>query len=232
MFNYILQDLERIIGTISWDIVTPPQAIIAVGVVVVMGLVLRWRRWYNNRPLKVILAGIEKKEEERKRVVVEKRARPRKRKPWLHRKTSEKQETPDEPPARVEHYAHICEHTTYLVDTVSAYGSKKEVTLDPEHLAYCHRCLEGMAIPCAWCGKAIFIDDDVTLYECQKNDLPPYQEGMKSYHSTDTTITLVGCTRLSCNDTGADAVARWVTTQDNKGRVLLYDDESSSGLLL
>ncbi len=66
-----------------------------------------------------------------------------------------------------------CGHKTLKKDKVTAFGESCETTIPISNgnTAYCHRCLEKMAIRCAWCGKAIFIGDPVTLYSPKDEDL-------------------------------------------------------------
>lgn len=97
-----------------------------------------------------------------------------------------------------------CGHKTLIRDKVTAFGRSTVTTLPVENgkTPYCHRCLEKMAIRCAWCGEPIFVGDPVTLYIPNKDTkLPDYavhfEEGV------------VGCLSIHCADTGADRAGFW-----------------------
>jgi hypothetical protein len=103
-----------------------------------------------------------------------------------------------------------CGHTTRLKGKLKAFGEKctlkmpknKDGTVD-----YCLDCLAEMTTKCAWCGKAIFIGDPVTLYTPKD---PNYQPPEKEYsiYSRDP-LRLVGCLRMSCGDSGMDRAGFW-----------------------
>lgn len=74
---------------------------------------------------------------------------------------------------------------------------------------YCIDCISDMTIKCAWCGKPIFVGDQVTLYSPADPDheMPDYaiehKGGTKSKQ-------YVGCLRWECAETGADICGIWV----------------------
>ncbi len=101
-----------------------------------------------------------------------------------------------------------CGHSAYITDTVHAFGEQTTTTVPviDGKIEYCHRCLEKMAIRCAWCGKAIFIGDPITLYSpVDKNRMiPDYAVLYNKEH-----LSYVGCLRWDCADTGADMMGFW-----------------------
>ena len=100
-----------------------------------------------------------------------------------------------------------CGHSTFVTDEVFAFGCIATTKLPIKNYVtnYCHRCLETMAIQCAWCGKAIFIGDPVTLYTPTKDfSVPTYAVT----YSTDP-FRLVGCLRDDCVSTIADRKGFW-----------------------
>jgi hypothetical protein len=101
-----------------------------------------------------------------------------------------------------------CGHKTKKKDRVRAHNGSTITTLPIKNkkTPYCHRCIEKMAIRCAWCGKVIFIGDPVTLYTkidgCQ---IPKHAVFYKQ-----NPIQLVGCLRWGCAETGADRAGFWM----------------------
>lgn len=67
--------------------------------------------------------------------------------------------------------AAACGHEARMKDRISAFGESCEskILIVDGKIEYCHRCLEKMAIKCAWCGKVIFVGMPITLY-CAKED--------------------------------------------------------------
>ncbi|PID52240.1 MAG: hypothetical protein CR972_03075 [Candidatus Moraniibacteriota bacterium] len=101
-----------------------------------------------------------------------------------------------------------CGHKTLKKDNVTAFGESCEIAIPISNgkTAYCHRCLEKMAIRCAWCGKVIFIGDPITLYSPRGEGLkmPDYAVLYNEEHSS-----YVGCLRWDCAETGADRAGFW-----------------------
>ena len=102
-----------------------------------------------------------------------------------------------------------CGHETKLKDEVVAFG-ETTITMIKSHedgtVDYCHKCLEKMAIQCAWCGKPIFIGDLITLYSpAGKFEVPNY-----AVKYNENPLQFVGCPRSNCADTGADYFGRWL----------------------
>lgn len=98
-----------------------------------------------------------------------------------------------------------CGHETLITDQVTAFGKTTTTTIPVKNgkTPYCHRCLEKMAIQCAWCDNPIFIGDPVTLYE-PKKDNPRLKP-----HATWIGNAVVGCLSIHCADTGADRAGFW-----------------------
>jgi hypothetical protein len=106
-------------------------------------------------------------------------------------------------------YLARCGHKTKKKDKVTAFGETitTEVPLVDGKIEYCHKCLEKMAIRCAWCGKPIFIGDPVTLYSLTNGT----KEMPKHAVCHDKKLNqYVGCLRCDCADTGADRAGFWV----------------------
>lgn len=61
--------------------------------------------------------------------------------------------------------ATICGHKTKAIDTLEAFGRRKEfrLPLKDGKTSYCHSCLSKMAIRCAVCGGAIHMGDMVAI---------------------------------------------------------------------
>lgn len=102
-----------------------------------------------------------------------------------------------------------CGHETKKKDKVTAFGENTETHLSAQggKIPYCHRCLEKMAIKCAWCGHVIFIGDPITLYTPSNKDFKV--PGHAIIHNKDP-LQLVGCLRWDCAETGADRAGFWV----------------------
>lgn len=111
-----------------------------------------------------------------------------------------------------------CGHKTKIKDVVESFGEKikTEIKLKKGGIVdYCHKCLEKMAIQCAWCGKPIFIGDYVTLYSpVDKSKLSEY-----AVIFNNELMQVVGCARETCADTGADYAGIWVSWEDGTGKV-------------
>ncbi|MFZ2072640.1 MAG: hypothetical protein WAV10_03100 [Minisyncoccia bacterium] len=106
-------------------------------------------------------------------------------------------------------YLAKCGHETKEIDIVSAFGEKTEtkVPIKNGEIEYCHKCLDKMAIRCAWCGRPIFVGDPITLYSpTDKNfKIPEYAV----VYNKDP-LQLVGCPRMDCAESGCDYAGRWV----------------------
>ncbi|OGG47176.1 hypothetical protein A2671_01180 [Candidatus Kaiserbacteria bacterium RIFCSPHIGHO2_01_FULL_49_13] len=104
----------------------------------------------------------------------------------------------------------LCGHTTRMEGEMEAFGESKRVRLaKDEHgrVRYCLGCLSHRAIRCAHCGKAIFVDDPITLY-------PAYAfETMSKtvYYDLNGIRQAIGCARASCvhNDRVSDVAGYW-----------------------
>lgn len=111
-----------------------------------------------------------------------------------------------------------CGHRTRRYGKVRAFGEAIRMRLElnsNNSVDYCFECLAKMAIRCAWCGRPIFIRDPVTLY------IPDDDFEAPSYaviHRRKP-LTLVGCMRFGCVDTGADRAGFWLPGEDGRGRV-------------
>jgi len=101
-----------------------------------------------------------------------------------------------------------CGHETLKKDKVTAFGKSAviKIPIVDGKTDYCHRCLEKMAIKCAWCGNVIFIGSPVTLYMATKKDFK-IPEHAVIYN--ENPLQLVGCRR--CAELGsADWMGYWV----------------------
>jgi len=110
-----------------------------------------------------------------------------------------------------------CGHETLKKDKVTAFGESCEIEIKfvNGQTDYCHRCLEKMAIRCAWCGKVIFIGHPITLYFHRDKDreMPDYAVlHNKKYNS------YVGCLRRNCAESIIDRAGFWYPP----GKVLYY----------
>lgn len=106
-------------------------------------------------------------------------------------------------------YLAKCGHETKESDTVSAFNDSTvtKITIVNCTTEYCHKCLEKMAIKCAWCGGTIFIGDSVTLYSPVNKD---FQVPSHAIVFNKDPLQLVGCHRRNCADSGADYAGVWI----------------------
>ena len=99
-----------------------------------------------------------------------------------------------------------CGHVTKEKNTIIVFGEKINITLSLENgkTEYCHKCIEKMAIRCAWCGHSILIGDPITLYSPRNKDfkIPPYATIFNK-----EPLQLVGCLRWDCAETTAPRYA-------------------------
>lgn len=102
-----------------------------------------------------------------------------------------------------------CGHKTKLVNKIYAFGSSVKTRIKPNNgkVEYCHECLQNMAIQCGWCDGAIFIGDPITLYSPNNKDYIPQKSAIIYNHNP---LTIVGCLRMNCADTGADRAGFWM----------------------
>ena len=102
-----------------------------------------------------------------------------------------------------------CGHETKERDVIIAFGEKTITKLPVKNgrTPYCHRCIEKMAIRCAWCGKVIFIGDPITLYTPSNKNfkIPEY-----AIVYNKKPLQLVGCLRWDCAETGGDRAGFWI----------------------
>ncbi len=100
-----------------------------------------------------------------------------------------------------------CSHRTKLVGLVKRLGGPAIYYLPisrqgiPE---YCHRCLDEMEIPCAWCGESINIGDFVTLTDVTNVEVKLSHRAVIYWVAKRKMA--VGCWRFDCAD-GIDPVA-------------------------
>jgi hypothetical protein len=106
-------------------------------------------------------------------------------------------------------YLADCGHKCKEIDYVSAYGgtTQTKISIVKGKTEYCHKCLEKMTIRCAWCGRPIFIGDQITLYSTNSNDFKAHEDSV-IYDKKN--LSYVGCPRRDCAETGADYCGIWI----------------------
>jgi hypothetical protein len=106
-------------------------------------------------------------------------------------------------------YLAECGHETKQTDFVRAFGEtiQTKVLIINGKIEYCHKCLEKMVVKCPWCGRPIFIGDMVTLYSPTKKE---YQVPVGTVVFCEDPLTLVGCQRSDCAESGADYAGQWI----------------------
>jgi len=100
-----------------------------------------------------------------------------------------------------------CGHETLKKDKVTAFGVSCEIKIPivDGKTNYCHRCLESMAVKCAWCEKVIFVGMPITLYVARENFVLP--DGAVWFNEDQRQP--VGCRR--CAEMGpADWMGLWI----------------------
>lgn len=104
-------------------------------------------------------------------------------------------------PFRKTYTANMCGHKTKRFGPVFDGENRSGfVTLPlaengkPDH---CHKCIDEMAIRCAWCGGSIEVGDPVTLCSPvnEKQEMPEY-----AVPYGDDGKTFVGCLRWECGE--------------------------------
>lgn len=96
----------------------------------------------------------------------------------------------------------------------------------------CGDCLAAMVIRCGWCSGSIFIGDPVTLYMLPREKMPELPEGSVSYlpdyidGGDRSYLSVVGCLRWSCADTGADRAGFWLPDPNRPGHGYVRPVES------
>jgi len=124
-----------------------------------------------------------------------------------------------------------CGHKTCSKGTVNTpYGKyKTKMPVINDKVEYCLDCIGKMTICCAWCGGPIFIGDPITLYSPTKRPKHLLKKGVITKSDAERnnnqfkaggvvydekTMSLVGCLRMNCADTGADRAGFWVPSDD------------------
>ncbi|MCK4918671.1 MAG: hypothetical protein KAS02_02720 [Candidatus Pacebacteria bacterium] len=113
-----------------------------------------------------------------------------------------------------------CGHKTKIKGKITAFGqttiTKMPVNKDGS-VDYCLDCIGKMAIRCAWCKEPIFIGDIITLYSPRDKDKFTLPENAVIYN--EERMSVVGCGRTTCADTGADYAGSWIPDENGKGKV-------------
>jgi hypothetical protein len=103
-----------------------------------------------------------------------------------------------------------CGHKTKLEGNLTAFGEESwlgmKIPKGKKHPEYCLGCLEKMTIRCAWCGKAIFIADPITLYTPRD---PEFVVPDHAVVYNEKPLQLVGCLRMDCADSGISRAGFW-----------------------
>lgn len=104
-----------------------------------------------------------------------------------------------------------CGHKTKALGTWNAHGEERLIDLNVESgsTPYCHNCIEKMTIQCAWCGLPIFVADPISLSFCTDPDWA--QPDYAVEHATGNRMSLVGCMRWDCADSGLSFAGHWAT---------------------
>lgn len=113
-----------------------------------------------------------------------------------------------------------CGHETQIEGQVLAFGESIKTKMpvnEDDSVDYCLDCLGKMAIKCAWCKGVIFIGDVITLYSPRKKDEFELPEQAVIYDKER--MSVVGCGRTTCADTGADYAGFWLPNEEGKGHV-------------
>jgi len=114
------------------------------------------------------------------------------------------------------YFATECGHWTKKTGKVTAFGRRTTTKMplnESGSVDYCLDCISKMAIQCTWCGGAILIGDNITLYSIKGEFQAPdyavsYGKEVPQY---------VGCMNQECADTWADCYGRWLPGEDGKG---------------
>lgn len=139
---------------------------------------------------------------------------------WLHFLSKEKKSDKKSGGISLGKKIAKCGHETKIKGKVTAFGhtttTKMPVNEDGS-LDYCLDCIGKMTIRCAWCKEPIFIGDIITLYSPMKKDEFVLPEDAVIYN--EERMTVVGCGRITCADTGADYAGSWLPGENGKGKV-------------
>ena len=115
---------------------------------------------------------------------------------------------------------------------VTAYGESITTVIRPNQdgtVDYCHKCLEKMAIRCAWCTKPIFRGDTITLYIPIEDSTYKLLESAVMYDKER--MQVVGCGRTTCAESGADYCGTWVPGENCVGQVQRYNSAIEQSML-
>jgi hypothetical protein len=111
---------------------------------------------------------------------------------------------------RKSYIANVCKHHTKREGSTVSFGERYVTGMpleDNGNPDYCLECVGKMAIRCGWCGKPIHIGYNVTPY-IPKPDMPKYTVFHQDHIGGP--VTVVGCPRITCAETGADYHGVWV----------------------
>jgi len=115
-----------------------------------------------------------------------------------------------------------CGHETDIEGEVTAF-EQTAVTKMPVNedgsVDYCLECIGKMAIRCAWCEEPIFIGDPITLYSPSPRKKDEFILPENAVIYDEEIMSVVGCGRTTCADTGADYAGFWIPGTNGKGKV-------------
>lgn len=124
------------------------------------------------------------------------------------------------------HTANICGHETkqegFIHNDDFCKITIMEMPLTENgHPDYCLECIGNMSTHCAWCGKQIFIGDQITLYALKEGANVEINESSVSYELGGLT-TYVGCVSCYMGCTDIYSSGCWLPGPDGKGMVELH----------
>lgn len=105
--------------------------------------------------------------------------------------------------------AAICGHPTKICGEIKTLDSSTimEMPKNKDGVPdFCLECIGKMTIRCPWCKEEISIGDPITLYSTGNKDFKVPEE---SVVFKEDPLTLVGCLRFDCADTGCDRAGFW-----------------------
>ena len=103
-----------------------------------------------------------------------------------------------------------CGHKSKITDNLNISGKHvgmATLTVINGAVEYCHRCLEKMAIECAWCEGPIIIGEGVTLYSPTDKF---YKIPNGAILHNENPLQLVGCLNHSCDPSVSLAENYWM----------------------
>lgn len=91
-----------------------------------------------------------------------------------------------------------CGHKTKLIDEITYGPYTAKIVLYPAYnnsISFCHKCISKMTDICLWCGKPIFVGDEVAMWYQSESIFTSPEHAVRCYGQN---LCIIGCLRQGC----------------------------------